>query len=362
MPERPACQIPESSLRTHGSDSDRSKEEYRRARPLTHGSIRTDRGDPVIPKATSRGRIRPQRLTRKIPNLANREASEEVGGAIAPDRAPLATGKEADSRDLYDVLADKVVYENPPANKKPNFIVDLFSGCGGMSLGFDLYQEGSFFQTVLALDIDEAMVRAFNRNETCRTPSGKSICRLADLSQFLNEAEVLAFYLDHLNECGFGSDLSSLLADLPLMSLRAFKGEMGALDRGFLSRLSSIRNSLAYKRAYSKLTPHAAGQTSVVGFHHSLCLPMTSATRPVLTSLIWGGNGAINEERNGWIPDGHAGASESRLPRKLKQEWDEEVGKLRAKAKGSAKGQLASSARRVAAASTERTFAWTEST
>ena len=76
---------------------------------------------------------------------------------------------------------------------------------------------------------------------------GKSVCRLADLSQFLNEAEVLAFYLDHLNEIGFGTDTCDLMSKLPLMGLTEFKCQLAALDRAFLDRMRSIRSGPAYR-------------------------------------------------------------------------------------------------------------------
>ena len=76
-------------------------------------------------------------------------------------------------------------------------VVDLFAGCGGLSLGFELAGGAGLFRTVLAIDIEEAMVRVFNANHPA-PHADAPVGRQADLSEFLSEAEVLAFYLDHL--------------------------------------------------------------------------------------------------------------------------------------------------------------------
>src|SRR4051812_1587323 len=44
----------------------------------------------------------------------------------------------------------------PEPPERPRLVVDIFSGCGGLSLGFDLLQGGSQFRTVLAIDIEPA--------------------------------------------------------------------------------------------------------------------------------------------------------------------------------------------------------------
>lgn len=46
----------------------------------------------------------------------------------------------------------------PPPPGKPHLVVDIFSGCGGLSLGFDLFEGGRYFRTVLALDVQTAPV------------------------------------------------------------------------------------------------------------------------------------------------------------------------------------------------------------
>ncbi len=123
-----------------------------------------------------------------------------------------------------DLLAQVALRYKRPTRPRPYLVVDLFSGCGGMSLGFDILEQGQVFKTVMALDIDEPMVRAYNNNSVHSKSGTGPVCRRADLSQFLNETEVLAFYLDHLESIGLGADLSIQLQNLPEMDSQNSRG------------------------------------------------------------------------------------------------------------------------------------------
>ena len=92
-------------------------------------------------------------------------------------------------------------------------VVDLFCGCGGMSLGFDRLRNGNVFKTVLAIDIEEPMIRVFNDNHAQR--GGElQIGRKSDMSDFLSESEIQAYYLDHLCRSGNDDSLRSALEDV----------------------------------------------------------------------------------------------------------------------------------------------------
>lgn len=248
-----------------------------------------------------------------------------------------------------DLLTERVLCQERPTRFRPYFVVDLFSGCGGMSLGFDAFEEGKVFQTVMALDIDDAMVRAFNRNAMHSTSLAGRVCRRVDLSQFLNETEVLAFYLDHLNKSGLTPDLSLKLENLPVMGLQEFKRQISVLDQTFLGRLLRIRSTPAFRREFSNLMVNALGQTSVVGFHDSLCLPLTSGGAPSLGPLIWHEGETNDKVHAEHHTDDRPFVMERAISNELAQSWENEVDKLRVKANGTAQGQLASSAGRVAA-------------
>ena len=268
---------------------------------------------------------------------------------VRATQLPLLGVEDRAESDVDDALAKKVFCHERPGRSKPYFVVDLFSGCGGMSLGFDVLEEGRVFQTVLGLDIDEAAVRVFNDNNTQQSSCRGKIGRRVDLAQFLNEAEVLAYYLDHANESRLGIDLSDRLANLPFLGLREFKQRISALDRTFLAGLARIRASQAYKKAYSSLGVAALGQTSVIGFHESLSLPMTSSGSPELGPLVWSEEQKCEDVATAGRKAEPGSSIGNLVLKELERTWKSESEKLQAKASATGEGQLASSARRVKA-------------
>ncbi|MCW2844270.1 MAG: cytosine methyltransferase, partial [Nocardioides sp.] len=118
----------------------------------------------------------------------------------------------------------------PAQPVEPFRVVDLFSGCGGLSLGFDLVNAGGAFETVLAVDIEQAMldVHDDNRARTGRPKVG----RLVDLADLTGEAEALAFYLDHMIRAGYGDEsLRTALEVRPRGAMSRFLSSVAALDR-----------------------------------------------------------------------------------------------------------------------------------
>jgi len=103
-------------------------------------------------------------------------------------------------------------------------LVDIFSGCGGLSLGFDLLDEQRAFQTVLAIDNEPSATRLFNANfSKLHSADNRAVARTVDICWFESAAEVRLFYLSHLAvidddqrlrqdllNLGFGSLLSCL--------------------------------------------------------------------------------------------------------------------------------------------------------
>jgi len=222
----------------------------------------------------------------------------------------------------------------------PHAVVDLFSGCGGMSLGFDVLDGGGVFETVMALDNEEPMVRVFNENHP--GSAAREAGQVVDLSDFFNEAEVLAYYLDHL--AGYREDdvLRESLNDLPRGGLRALVSRICALDQQFLGELDRIRATNAFVDAYGALGRNVTGQTSVIGFHKALKLPPTSRARPSLEAILWSCDGGASERE----PDLDAGV-DTEISEGLSGLWEAELSALRSRAGGNGRGQLSSSARRI---------------
>lgn len=230
-------------------------------------------------------------------------------------------------------------------------VVDLFSGCGGLSLGFQSVHRGQAFRTVLAVDIEQPMIDVFNANHP-RAPSGAAIARRVDLASLLNEAEVLAFYLDHL--CTIESDVALVaeLRNLAGVDLHAFRGAVAALDAEFLAGLAHLQTAPAFRAAYRAAGSQTFGQTSVIGFYSALHLPMPSRKTRSVAPLIWAAEGvgsAVAEtvEEGRGVPDVPANLHVARR-RELGRQWKSAVAALHERTTGRGQGQLASSAGRIA--------------
>lgn len=237
--------------------------------------------------------------------------------------------------------------DQPERPERPHLVVDLFSGCGGMSLGFDLLDSGSVFETVLAVDVEEPMVRVFNANHP-RNGGGIPVCRRVDLSDLLNEAEVLGYYLDHLATLKRNGELRERLDALPGLGMSVFNAAIGEIDAHFLGEIAKIRQSAEYRSAHKRVPAGALSQTSVIGFHGALGLPMPSSVALELPPLVWADRsvaavGALDQVRASGVLEPLTAELRSTLLRR----WNEEVKHLHVRAEGSGRGQLASSAARI---------------
>lgn len=255
-------------------------------------------------------------------------------GLKPPKAVPIA--------DREPTLPLAAPHKIPP---EPHRVVDLFSGCGGLSLGFELAAGGGLYRTVLAIDIEEAMVRVFNANHPL--PEGASpIGRQADLSEFLNEAEVLAYYLGHFASSNLDAALFRQLDLMQPIGLSAFVHRIQAIDLAFLETLTLIRQGKQFLDAYAAIDKTSLSQTSVLGFHNALKLPQPGTGKPSQHALLW------SEGRN--LPKSPR-ASTFGITSELEREcasaardlWKREIGTLRARAFGSGDGQLASAAKKI---------------
>lgn len=211
-----------------------------------------------------------------------------------------------------------------PRVEAPRNVVDLFAGCGGLSLGFELRGGGAVFDTVLALDFEEPSVKVFNANREHPRLGAPPVARRVDLEEFLGETEVLAFYLDHFAEVRGDTDLRKHLDSLPEGGLTTFKARIGAIDAAFAARLSALRTSEAYEEAVGSVEPGTFAQTTVQAFHTRLFLPIQGRAR-VRHPLLWGDVDvkAALADRVGEDTVGLGAASEQ------SRRWTNEVQRLR---------------------------------
>ena len=129
-------------------------------------------------------------------------------------------------------------------------VVDLFCGCGGLTLGFDLYGGPVGFQPVLAIDNDPAALRAFNRN----IPNDRAvpIGRNADMTWFAHRSEALLYYLSHFASWRPDQSLSRSLVRL---GYSEFLQRLRHIDEAFATAAKKLCTSPGYRRALSRIDP-----------------------------------------------------------------------------------------------------------
>ena len=231
------------------------------------------------------------------------------------------------------------------APQKPLNVVDLFCGCGGMSLGFERFDGGRVYRVAMALDIEAPMVRVFNDNHP--SPSGDlPIARQSDITDFMSEAEIQGYYLDHLARSTGDAVLANELSNLGNGGVPSLRKRLRELDQNFLEDLYAQRVRPDYISAIKKLGAAALGQTSVSGFHNATKLPSSGGSYPKVGPLIWHNDGDISDAVKPFdapLDDKLLRSCRSAM-RKL---WDAEAGKLTTRASGAGRGQLASAAERI---------------
>lgn len=234
-------------------------------------------------------------------------------------------------------------------SKAPTFetaknVVDLFCGCGGMSLGFERYAGGGSYRIAMALDIEEPMVKVFNHNHP--TPGSIGVARQADISDFMSEGEIQAYYLDHLCRSTNDHSLALLLAGVEYGGVTGLRQRLRDLDNAFLASLAEIRRQPSYLKELKAIGSSPLGQTSVSGFHYATKLPTTNSGTPRMGPLIWHMDGELASSGTA-----QAVQPDEALVRACKQRarnlWKKELGKLNVRGAGAGRGQLASAAERI---------------
>lgn len=221
---------------------------------------------------------------------------------------------------------------------KPVRVVDLFCGCGGLSLGFELYNGSLQYQVLMALDNDSGPLRCYNTNSPHTDgliPTG----RLCDLTWFNHKSEVLLYYLAHL---ALWKPDNALLASLcsPEISFPAFLSRLQTIDMQYEQRSAELVDSSAYQEAFNEVDGRV--------FAIEICKVFLS--RMGLSSLK---SGALNSTaavpwQEEYAHPGFAGTDTTELATNeviaaiqssLQSQWDTEVAKLEEASRKEGKGQ-----------------------
>jgi DNA-cytosine methyltransferase len=164
----------------------------------------------------------------------------------------------------------------------PLRIVDIFSGCGGLSLGFQMARQGSGFETVLAIDVDRDALDVLDRNHSrIRGDQAARIGRARDLSTFGCPAEIRAFYLAALGASP-GAPIAKALAALDLDSLR---NRLRRLDEEYFARANAQIRTDAFKRVLARADRRTLSGTILKSFLARFHFPTLGGgfrDRPVL--------------------------------------------------------------------------------
>ncbi len=126
---------------------------------------------------------------------------------------------------------------------------------------------------MLAIDSQAAPVAALNENLHKLRHGGAKPARQLDLTEFLNEAEVLTFYLEHVARVQNAPSVMQRLNSICDGAFPRFQSRIAAVDRLFIETLHRVRGSVAFRRGYGALDRQCLQQTSVIGFHETLSSP-----------------------------------------------------------------------------------------
>ncbi|MMZ49040.1 Modification methylase BspRI [compost metagenome] len=227
-------------------------------------------------------------------------------------------------------------------------VVDLFSGCGGLSLGFHIYKGSLSYKTVMALDNHEAAVRVFNDNIEKHPESKIDPGRIGDMTWFGHSSEILLYYLVHYSLSNPDKELFNVLVS-GHNSLLNFFAALKKADIDYNVEISNLVSTDDYKKALSGLPAEA----------HTLAMYKTFIYKMGISSIK---QGTINDQSIPWKEEysllsskiksiASKGERQFKVINEVKENvnalWDLEVEKLESASKKEGKGQQKDVAKRV---------------
>jgi site-specific DNA-cytosine methylase len=209
--------------------------------------------------------------------------------------------------------------------------VDLFCGCGGLSLGLALYRGSIYFETVLAVDNDPTALRAYNHNlsrSAGEVPAG----RLVDLTWFAHRSEVLLYYLSHLSAWQPDAKLTQSLSDL---GVPRFLQSLCDVDLAFAQLAHRIAAAASYRKDIDKIDQSAFGLALFKSCLKKLGLLSLRVPLPDALHLPW------TDEYTRASLSGCLSATDPHpiLSRGLEVIWDDQISRIKGAVTKRGKGQ-----------------------
>lgn len=167
-------------------------------------------------------------------------------------------------------------------------VIDLFCGCGGLSVGFEatknLNGDGNF-EVVLGMDNWRPAIDVFNDNHTKKANGAKvGLGRLADMNWFNHESEVLLYYLAH--RWLSGQD-ESLGGDLAACGFISFIKGLSEIDNWAQLALTELAQSDAYCLGFDKIDKPTFTLATVHSLLGKLGLTSFNKLRIDTSSVSW---------------------------------------------------------------------------
>lgn len=224
--------------------------------------------------------------------------------------------------------------------------VDLFCGCGGLGLGFELAKGKLSFDVVMGIDNDPGPLKVYNDNHPCsaKLPTG----RLCDLTWFSHPAEFLLYYLNHFSLHKSDAVLCDALIRPPI-SFSEFLGHIASVDQAFAAAIRAIMDSPSYQRDFRLLAPKTLTTGICQAFFDTIRITKPSARGGLQPGLLpWAEEVAVFASTpRSELPTIDAAISDH-IKKQLKVLWNRELEHLRASSQKQGRGLNASIAARVA--------------
>lgn len=218
--------------------------------------------------------------------------------------------------------------------------VDLFCGCGGIAVGFELHDGALRYETVLGADIDPAALRIFNHN-LCRQTGRVRTGRRVDLSWFNHRSEVLLYYLSHL---ALWEPDRALVSALNRVRFDEFLGQLRALDEAFARTAREIADASEYRAGWRRVDAQVASLALYKAVLRKLGLSSLSSPSRSEHDLPWIEEyRAFDSQPAAVLPEPHPSLLEA-----ARELWTAQVGRLGESAAGNGRGQHRAVAGRMA--------------